>query len=228
MPDASLDLNGGPMGAPASKDRAVPQTEDELDAVLEQGGVPRTEAQVAGEAKFAADGRRLKPTADEVEFRRKQVLRLVLSGVATKTIAAHLSMSIRQVNEDRMALKTAMKEELRNFDYPTYIGMSMALYDEVRSQALRMAMDPKREGKVQVAALQVAMRAEDSKHNFLTRVGLFKTVAPTDPFSAINTGRHGSYSDENDVNAFLQLIANSGGTKDMGEAEQVGAARPCN
>jgi hypothetical protein len=74
---------------------------------------------------------------------------------------------------------------------------------------------------VQVAALQVALRAEDAKHNFLTRVGLFKIAAPTDPFAAINTGRQGSYSDENDMNQFLQLIANSRTTKDAGPVDEV-------
>jgi hypothetical protein len=142
-----------------------------------------------------------------VAFRRKQVLRLLIRGVPKMTIAKHLGVTMKTIYDDAWHLTAEMREELRNFDYPGYIGMSLAFYEEARNVALRLATDTnERSNGVKMQALRAAVAAEDSKHNFLARIGLHKVTPPTDPFNSIQTGRHGAYSDENDIHKFLRLF----------------------
>jgi hypothetical protein len=131
-----------------------------------------------------------------------------LRGVPRQTIADHLGVSLETIYSDIKNITHDMREELRNMDYTMYIGMSMAFYDECRNLALRLATDTaEKNNSVKMQALRTAIAAEDAKHNFFARVGLFKVVSPTDPFNSIQTGRQGSYSDENDLNVFMQSIA---------------------
>ena len=153
--------------------------------------------------------KRIRSTKEAVDFRRKQVLRLVLRGVPKSTIAEHLGLSIGMVYEDVGEMTKDMRSELRAFDYPGYIGMTLAFYDECRNIALRLATDTNEKSNgVKMQALRTAVMTEDSKHTFLAKIGLHKVTSPTDPFNSIQSGRSGTYSDENDINSFLQSIAN--------------------
>ena len=148
---------------------------------------------------------RTRAPAETVEYRRRLVLRLVIRGVPKAVIAEHLGVTLDTVYGDVKDLNRDMRNELRNFDYPSYIGMSVAFYDEARNLALRMASTVD-DSSVRVSALKAAIAAEDSKHNFFTKVGLHKVTTPTDPFNSMQTGRQGSYSDENDMSKFLSLV----------------------
>jgi hypothetical protein len=175
---------------------------EQLDSVIEPLLPAEQDPRVPGPTG------RIRSTKEGVEFRRKQVLRLVLRGVPKQTIAEHLGVSIYSVYDDVKELTREMRQELRAFDYPGYIGMSLAFYDECRNIALRLATDNNEKSNgVKMQALRTAVAAEDSKHTFLTRIGLHKVTTPTDPFNSIQTGRSGSYSDENDIQSFMQLIA---------------------
>lgn len=198
-----LDIKTGPRVATGKA-----PTSNDMDAILNEAGLPKGEHEVRGEP--APGTTRFRATKEAVEYRRKQILRLVLRGVPKETIAEYLGMTLRQVYEDMVMINKDMRHELQAMDYVGYIGMSMAFFDECRTIALRLATDNNEKSNgVKMNALRAAMDAESRKHEFLTRVGLFKVVAPTDPFNQIQTGRHGSYSDENDVQSFLQLIAQS-------------------
>lgn len=192
---------------------------EDIDLLLEETGAPMTD-ELREERQNQLDARklgggRIRATKEAVDYRRKQILRLVLRGVPKQTIAEHLGLTIRQVYEDMVEINRDMRTELQNFDYPVYIGMSVAFYDEARNVALRLATDTKEKSNaIKMTALRVAIQAEDSKHDFLTKVGLFKVAAPTDPFNSIQTGRQGSYSDENDINSFLQALTNPGSVVD--------------
>lgn len=186
-----------------------PPTKEEIDSILDETDTPRDDAYNSPErVHIQENGRRQRATKESLEYRRKQIMRLVIRGVPKQTIAQHLGLSMKQVYEDMHDINKEMRSELTNFDYQGYIGMSLAFYEEARNIALRLATDTKeKSNSTKMMALRTALAAEDSKHEFLTKVGLFKVTAPTDPFNSINTGRQGSYSDENDVGGFLQSIA---------------------
>lgn len=180
----------------------------QVESMLEEAGAPRKPEL---ERTSPPEGQsRYRATKEAVEYRRKQILRLVLRGVPKQTIAEHLGVPIRVIYDDLLVINQDMRTELQSLDYVGYIGMSMAFFDECRTIALRAATDTaEKSTNIKMGALRTAMMAETSKQEFLTRVGLFKVVSPTDPFNQIQSGRHGSYSDENDVQKFLQLIAQS-------------------
>jgi hypothetical protein len=184
-------------------------TEGDLNDLLKDGNLTPDDAPTPYVEESERKGTsRLRTTKQATEFRRAQVHRLVLRGVPRQTIADHLGVSLETIYSDIKNITHDMREELRNMDYTMYIGMSMAFYDECRNLALRLATDTaEKNNSVKMQALRTAIAAEDAKHNFFARVGLFKVVSPTDPFNSIQTGRQGSYSDENDLNVFMQSIA---------------------
>jgi hypothetical protein len=157
---------------------------------------------------------RQRSTKEATQFRRMQVHRLVIRGVPRQTIAEHLGITLENLYTDIKIITSDMRDELRSMDYTMYIGMSMSFYDECRNIALRLATDTKEKSNgVKMQALRTAIAAEDAKHAFFARVGLFKVVSPTDPFNSIQTGRQGSYSDENDLNSLMQSIAQAAAGK---------------
>lgn len=182
-----------------------------------------------------ADGR-ARATVEEAEFRRVQIHRLLLRGVPPKTIAEHLKISIHTVYSDKKIINSKLRNEIQEMDYPLYIGQSVAFYDEVRNIALRMATDTQEKSSLaKISALQQAIKAEDSKNNFLGKLGLYKAVNPSDPFNNIRTGKTAQQSDGTDIESFLALASmaskgtvelsfdNSRTSKDIidGEAEEV-------
>lgn len=171
---------------------------DNLDAILsETGDRPDTE-----------QPRRMRSTTEATEYRRAQIHRLLLRGVPRQTIAEHLGISMETLYSDTKAITAELRREVTDIDYAVYIGTSTAFFDECRNIALRLATDKgEKSNGVKMTALRTAIEAEKAKHEFFSRVGLFKIVNPTDPFNGINTGKHGSYTDENNINGFLQLIA---------------------
>lgn len=216
------------------KNMRRPYTPDELDKILEDSGVPRNDELVSkivaqqmiaqdlpGETR--EDGKRLRVRASKeaVDFRRKQILRLMLRGVPTMTIAEHLGLTIRLVYEDKAVITREMREELRQLDYPTYIGMSMAFYDEVRNQLLRVGGDQKESMSNRIRALTASLMAEKDKHELMNRVGLFKISSPTDPMAEFNSGRSG-HADESEASKFLSALMNASQIIE-GESQDVGS-----
>lgn len=167
----------------------------------------QVEGILTSEHLTGADGR-ARATVEEAEFRRVQIHRLLLRGVPPKTIAEHLKISIHTVYSDKKIINSKIRNEIQEMDYPLYIGQSVAFYDEVRNIALRMATDTQEKSSIaKIAALQQAIKAEDSKNNFLGKLGLYKSVNPTDPFSNIRTGKTAQQSDGTDIEKFLSLAA---------------------
>lgn len=229
-------LNTSPQGGKAAKakknakkDMSTPLTKGDLNRMLAATDTPLAEITVGEGDDDMVDtptGRRPRATQEALEYRRKQIMRLVIRGVPKQTIAQHLGLSIKQVYSDMVEINKEVRYELTNFDYQGYIGMSLAFYEECRNIALRLATDSaEKSNSVKMQAINAALKAEDSKHEFLTKVGLFKVTSPTDPFASINTGRQGSYSDQNDTNDFLQSIAHAR-EKYMGNAQEVTPATP--
>lgn len=187
-------------------------SQTEMNSILEEGNLRKEDAPQTflPEEQRAGDGRRLRSTSEGADFRRKQVHRLLLRGVPRISIAQHLGVSLDTVHADAKIITQDMRRELQELDYTVYIGQAVSFFDECRNIALRLATDTaEKSNSVKMQAVRTAIEAEKAKNDFFSKVGLFKMVSPTDPFHAINTGRQGSYSDENDLNSFMQLIASA-------------------
>lgn len=182
------------------KTNVVPSTEL-LNAMLEEAGVPNIHQYVD------QDHHTLLVNNETIVYRRRQVMRLVLRGVHPSQVADHLGLPLRIIKEDLHAINTDMRKELQELDYVTYVGMAVQFYDEVRSMGMNLASSPRATNRERAQGMRAALDAESRKHEFMARVGLFKLVKPTDPFSHINTGRTGSFSDENDLNLFVNLAS---------------------
>lgn len=196
---------------PPANDNTARFTPEAIEELLEEGNLSdEFGPEKYTETDIRPGNRIVRTTSEAAKFRRMQVHRLLLRGVPRSTIAQHLGISMDNLYADVKIITGELREEMRSMDYTMYIGMSMSFYDECRNIALRLATDNKEKSNgVKMAALRTAIAAEDAKHSFFARVGLFKVVSPTDPFNSIQTGRQGSYSDENDINLFMQSIASA-------------------
>lgn len=184
--------------------------ESTMDAILDDSGLLPADPEAIYLPKEERQGMRLRATSDGAEFRRKQVHRLLLRGVPRITIANHLGVNVETIHMDARLITQEMRQEMQGMDYTLYIGQSVAFYDECRNMALRLASDTEeKSNSVKMTALRAAIDAERAKHEFFHRVGLFKVVAPTDPFHAIQTGRQGTFSDENDLESFMNMVVNA-------------------
>lgn len=189
----------------SGKTRPLIKHPDLLDAMLEEAGAPRLPSVPL---PSAAKDHLTMPISNETRvYRRRQIMRLILRGVHPAQVAEHLGLPLRLIKEDMLAINQDMRRELQELDYVTYIGMAVQFYDEVRSMAMRVASNPRGTARERTQGMRAALDAESRKHEFMTKVGLFKVVSPTDPFKGIQTGRQGSYSDENDMNQFVNLAS---------------------
>lgn len=117
-------------------------------------------------------------TGEALDFRRKQVLRLLLRGVAKTLIAKHLGISLSTVYDDIRVINDEVKGSVENIDVPLFVGMTLSFYDEIRNLALRMATDTaEKDNRVKLAALRVALESESDKHRYLALTGLYGVVA---------------------------------------------------
>lgn len=161
---------------------------DELDTLMEDAGLSPPERE---------GGAKLKGL--ELEFRRKQVHRLMLRGVPRKTICDYLNMSRHTLEDDIQAINAQIKREVLVMDYPLLIGQTLTFFDEARNIALRLATDTKESSSlVKMRALDVAIKAESERHRYLNMVGLYKATSPID----IGAGD----SSRSDADDFLGLI----------------------
>jgi hypothetical protein len=147
-------------------------------------------------------------TDEALEFRRKQILRLLLRGVPKKTIAEHLSIKTDTLYRDIAAINSGLKEEIGNMDLQLFVGMTVSFYDEVRNIGLRMATDTNEKDKrIQLNALRVALDAETDKHRYLLMTGLYgEVINKAEVYHHLS--REGSgRSDIDEFNLFLNDIA---------------------
>lgn len=153
-------------------------------------------------------GMPVKSTSEEMEYRQRQVLRLLLRSVPRKTIAQYLGISLATLYQDISEINREMREEVQNMDYPLFIGQTMAFFDEARSLALRMATDQNEKSSMaKIRALSTALQAESEKHRYLTLVGLYKVGVPGEAFPRVAESEAGVFTDDGqDLHRFLEAV----------------------
>jgi hypothetical protein len=148
-----------------------------------------------------------KSTDEGLEFRRKQITRLLLRGVPKQTIAQHLKIGLTTLYRDISAINDEMKREVSNIDLPLFVGMTIAFYDEVRNIALRMATDSnEKDNRTKLNSLKVALDAESDKHRYLSLTGLYGEVVKQSELYGKPRGDH--TLDHDDLGDFKNFISN--------------------
>lgn len=144
-------------------------TDDELHGILAEEGLSEVKHKQHGE----------KSSREDIEYRRKQILRLLLRGVPRKTIMVYLEMPRATLDHEVREIYKSVKKDMVTLDYPLFVGMAVNFYDEARNIALRLATDTKEKSNlIKMRALEVALKAEGDKHKYLQIVGLYKATSP--------------------------------------------------
>lgn len=111
-----------------------------------------------------------------LQARRTQVSRMVLRGISKADIAKHLEISYSSVTADVRAVRREWRASVNQYNISEQIGESLDFYREIRDLNLREAIDPANKVSDLIRASEAALRAEDSKNAFLTKVGLYDVL----------------------------------------------------
>lgn len=105
--------------------------------------------------------------------RRSRVARLLLRGVPQYQIAEYLSVSVATVAADARSVRESWRRNVTQYSIEEAIGESLDFYREVRNAALVEGTNQNNKLSDATAALNTALKAEDSKNAFLARLGLW-------------------------------------------------------
>lgn len=196
--DAKLSntYSGEELSAISGDDRL--EFDDEFKPIVVEGERPKVKPKV-------------RSTKDQLEYRRKQVLRLVLRGVPKTVIAEHLGVNTATVYKDIRAVQFEIEKEVQNMNFPQFVGLSLAFFDEARNIALRLATDTNNKKVMEkISALNTAIKAESDKHQFLERCGLYRLINPSLTFPRASGPVGQEFDDEGDLKRFLQVVSGGG------------------
>jgi hypothetical protein len=116
-------------------------------------------------------------------YQKEHELRLLhkflMRGTRVEVIARALNKTLDEVRRMRRTLWRRLRAEAENLDMLTHAGRTMSYYDEVRAMALRTASDTQVSAVSRMRALEVSLRAEGDKHNFLYRAGFYSATKYT-------------------------------------------------
>lgn len=108
-----------------------------------------------------------------VKLRRLKVHRLLLRGVTRQEIAKHFGVSADTIYKDCVHITRALKEELQSVDLPAFVATTVSFYDDLRQTAHTMSGDKNIKPSDRLRALEVSLKIEDSKQNYLGKMGLY-------------------------------------------------------
>lgn len=118
--------------------------------------------------------------AYQQEARLRMLHRLLMRGASMQQISTSLDVSMSEAYMLRSELFKRISAEARNIDLPTFVGMSMGFYSEVKASALRGYDSGTTESpithKEKQGYLAIAKAAEDSQNRLLQAAGFFDSV----------------------------------------------------
>lgn len=171
--DVRGNYNAGVSNYTYKKEAEENYDPEKLDEALE-GLDDLDSTDIENSYTMMAKPKRIGKVPTKVQLRRLQVHRLVLRGVSRPVIARHLNVSMETVYKDCSLVYKAIRDELQSVDLPAFVGITVAFYDDIRNSALRIATDDKEKSNtVKLRALEVALKIEDSKQNYLGKLGLY-------------------------------------------------------
>lgn len=138
-----------------------------------------------------------KLTKIQVEHRMMVLQKLLFRQVPTAQICKVLNISERMFFKLKKQLKERVLMDVQKMHYPTFVGETLAFYDEIRSLALVMSTDKNiSDNRIKLQAMQTALRAEGQKHEFLAISGAYKSPqAQTYMHKMMSTAQPGSDND---------------------------------
>lgn len=111
---------------------------------------------------------------EQREARLVLIHRMMIRKVSPEEIRNILGISMAMYYKLKNVLDTRMRLDTSKVDVPYLIGDTLAFYDEVRSMALTMSSSAAiKSPNVKISAMQVALRAEQDKNEFLASCGVY-------------------------------------------------------
>ena len=139
----------------------------------------------------------------------RQVLRLKLKGLSVTDTAKYLGVGYKKVEKLITEANNGLRDNIKDFDYPLFIGESMEFFNEVRDTNMALANSTQVTNAAAKALLmRTAMTAEVNKHNFLAKVGLFQQKPSETAFVEEELKPDdGDTTDGDDFTQFLKDVA---------------------
>lgn len=148
------------------------------------------------------DTRNVQPVSIAREAMLKRAHRMFMLQIPVLNIAQDLNVTLTEVGALRREIDTRLRNEAANADLMTFAGHTLAFYNMVRADALRMAADPQRTVAARNDSYRTALKAEADKQDFLKLAGFFDGVKYTPRSDATSEAEQGAL----DMNEFAKLI----------------------
>lgn len=115
------------------------------------------------------------------EERLSLVHKLSLRGANTKQIAEVINVSLAEVLELKKELKKRITEQLKQEDPMSLVAESVAFYDEILGEAMRVLDNVKKTNRTNdmVRVLEIALKARSEKDKFLVNTGILNNNQQT-------------------------------------------------
>jgi DNA-binding NarL/FixJ family response regulator len=147
-----------------------------------------------------------------VHDRRTRVARLMLRGVPQYQIAQHLSVNVATVAADARAVREQWRSNVTQYSIEEAIGESLDFYREIRNAALIEGTNPVNKTSDCVAAMNTAIKAEDSKNAFLARLGLWQLLDEEKSAAFKGNSRKALEQDGDDFSKVVSFMAAASNT----------------
>lgn len=132
----------------------------------------------------------------------KRAHRMFMLQIPVLSIAQELNITLTEVGALRREIEARLRHEAANADLLTFAGQTLAFYNMVRADALRMASDASRTVAARNDSYRTALKAEADMQDFLKLAGFFDGVKYTPRSEATSEAEQGAL----DMNEFARLI----------------------
>lgn len=151
-------------------------------------------------------------TAEEQrELQVRQAMRLRLKGLTLVDISKYMGLTYDNIRTLITEANAQLRSEVQDFDYPLFIGDSIAFFNEIRDSNMALAnSNAAATPAMKTLCMRTAMQAETSKHNFLGKVGLFSRPSNSGVFEP-EVKEEKETTDADDFQEFLKDIAEASG-----------------
>lgn len=148
-----------------------------------------------------------------VTDRRSRVARLMLRGVPQHQIARHLSVNPSTVAADARAVREQWRNNVTQYSIEEAIGESLDFYREIRNAAIIEGTNPVNKTSDCIAAMNTALKAEDSKNAFLARLGLWQLLDEEKTAAFKGSTRKALEQDGDDFSKVVSFMAAASSTE---------------
>lgn len=142
--------------------------------------------------------------------RRARVGRLLLRGVPRATIAKHLNITQTTLTADVRSVREQWRRNVTQFSIEEAIGESLDFYREARDLALTEASSATNKVEHAIAAVNAALKAEDSKNAFLARLGLWDLLHDDKARAFKGEAARALEEDSNDFSKVVSFMVKAG------------------